>query len=103
MASGCLILFYKNYNFYRVLYILASIITVIGSITSPSFVALHLLVSEIGLRVFIVILQELQCLPNCLHVSIIRVMSSCHFTKCRCSTPSIFNVLPEGVYCCFTR
>ena len=47
------------------------------AITSPSF-ALILLVSEIAkyvycLRLFIVVLQELHCLPNCLHVCIIRV------------------------------
>ena len=45
-----------------------------------------------GLRLFIVVLQELHCLPNCLHVSIIRVITSpsfvalhlpvCEITKC---------------------
>ena len=41
--------------------------------TSPSFVTLYLPVSEIAkyiacMRLYIVVLQELHCLPNCLHV-----------------------------------
>ena len=44
MASGCLLLFYKNYNVYQIVYIFELEI----SITSPSFVALHLLVYEIA-------------------------------------------------------
>ena len=42
------------------------------------------------LRLFIVVLQELQCLPNCLHVCIIRVIGLHHFTRFRCSKPSSF-------------
>ena len=34
-----------------------------------------------GLRLFIVVLQELQCLPNCLHVFMIRVIGCYHVTK----------------------
>ena len=33
------------------------------------------------LRLFIVVLQELHCLPNCLHVFIIRVIGCYHVTK----------------------
>ena len=59
------------------------------------------------LRLFIVVLQELHCLPNYLHVCMIRVRGFYHVTKFRCSTPFWFlrylNVLPEAVYCCFTR
>ena len=36
------------------------------------------------------ILQELHCLPNCLHVFMIRVIGYYHFTKFRYSTPSGF-------------
>ena len=43
-----------------------------------------------GLRLFIVVLQELQCLPNCLHVIIIRDVGFYHFIKFRCSTTSGF-------------
>ena len=32
-----------------------------------------------GLRMFIVVLQELHCLPNCLHVFMIRVITSPSF------------------------
>ena len=54
------------------------------AITSPSFVTLYLMVSEIAkCRLFIVVLQELHCLPNCLHVFMIRVIG------CK-STPSGF-------------
>ena len=39
------------------------------------------------LRLFIVVLQELHCLPNCLHVFMIRVIGCYHVTKFRYSTP----------------
>ena len=55
-----------------------------------------------GLQLFTVSLRELHCLPNYLHVSIISGIGFYHFTKFRCSTPSvseIANILPEGVYC----
>ena len=48
-----------------------------------------------GLRLLIAVLQ---CLLNCLHVSIIR-----HFIKFVCLHLLALYVLPEGVYCCFTR
>ena len=38
----------------------------------------HLCPYRYGLRLFIVVLQELQCLPNCVHVNIIRVIGSYH-------------------------
>ena len=41
-----------------------------------------------GLRLSIVVLQELHCLSNCLHVFMIRVRSCYHVTKFRYSTPS---------------
>ena len=71
------LLFYNNYIVYRIVYMFVwSEFEV--AITSPSFVALILLVSEIAkyvysLRLFIIVLQELHCLLNCLHVCIIRV------------------------------
>ena len=43
-----------------------------------------------GLRLFIVALQELKCLPNCLHVTIIRVIGFYHFTKFYLYTASSF-------------
>ena len=43
-----------------------------------------------GLRLFIVVLQELRCLLNRLHVCMIRVRCCYHFTKFRCSTLSGF-------------
>ena len=41
-------------------------------------------------EVFIVVLQELHCLSNNLHVSMIRVIGFYHFTKFRCSKTSTF-------------
>ena len=42
-----------------------------------------------------VVLQELGCLPNCLHVFIIRISGFHHFTEFCLSTPSeIAKVLP---------
>ena len=42
------------------------------------------------LRLFIVVLQDLQCLQCCLHVDIIRVIGIFNFTKFRLSIPSGF-------------
>ena len=50
------------------------------------------------LRLFIIVLQELYCLQNCLHVCMIRVY---HITKFCYS--GFCNTLPEAVYCCSTR
>ena len=42
------------------------------------------------LRLFIVVLQELHCLPNCLHGFMIKVRVCYHVTKFCYSTPSGF-------------
>ena len=44
------------------------------------------------LRLFIVVLQELHCLPTCLHVCIIRVRGCYHITKLCYSIPYRYNV-----------
>ena len=46
-----------------------------------SYMAIYVPIVMYGLRLFIVVLQELQCLTNCLHVSIIRVIGVYQFTK----------------------
>ena len=43
-----------------------------------------------GLRLFIIVLQELHCLLNCLHICMIREKGGYHFTEFLCSTPSGF-------------
>ena len=53
-----------------------------------------------GLRLFIVVLQELQC---CLHVDIIRVICIYHLSFVWLHLLVSEIVLPEGVYCCHTR
>ena len=74
-----------------------TVIIVVCSLKSmciPSFVLIGCCVSELhghihvyapivmyGLRLFIVVLQELPCLPNCLHVCMIRVRGCYHITK----------------------
>ena len=75
----------------------------LNSVCIPSFVLIGYCVSELlcsstcimcvpiamyGLKLYIVVLQELQCLPNYLHVIIIRDVGFYHFTKFLCSTPS---------------
>ena len=63
--------------------------------------AIYVSIVMYGLRV---VLQELHCLLNYLHVCMIRVRDWYHITKFCYSTLSGFcNVLPEAVYCCFTR
>ena len=54
--------------------------------------AIYVSIVMYGLRLFIVVLQELHCLSNCLsnclHVFMIRVRGCYHVTKFRYSTPS---------------
>ena len=82
-----------------------TVIIVVRSLKSmciPSFVLIgycvhghtHMYVPIVmyGLRLFIVVLHELHCLLNCLHVCMIRIRGWYHITK-----------LPEAVYSCFTR
>ena len=52
--------------------------------------ALYVPIVMYGLRLFIVVLQELHRLPNCLHVFMIRVIGCYHVTKFRYSAPSGF-------------
>ena len=62
--------------------------------------AIYVPIVMYGLRLFIVVLQELHCLPNCLHVCMIRVaITSPSFV----TLYLIVSALPEAVYCCFTR
>ena len=52
--------------------------------------AIYVPIVMYGLRLFIVVLQELHCLPNYLHVCMMRVRGCYHFTKFHYSTPSGF-------------
>ena len=45
--------------------------------------AIYVPIIMYGLGLFIVVLQELHCLPNCLHVFMIRVIGCYHVTKFR--------------------
>ena len=63
----------------------------IGSgVMSVCYMPIYVPIVMYGLRLFIVVLQELQCLPNCLHVCIIRVVGLYHLTKLCCSKHSNF-------------
>ena len=68
-----------------------TVIIVVCSLKSmcvPSFIVIGYCLSELqaiyvpiiiyGLKLFVVVLQELHCLPNCLHVCMIRVKLSHH-------------------------
>ena len=48
--------------------------------------AIHVPIVIYGLRLFIVVLQELQRLLNCLHTYMIKVRGRYHVTKIRCTT-----------------
>ena len=52
--------------------------------------AIYVSIVMYGLRLFIVVLQELHCLSNFLHACMIRVRGFYHVTKFRYSTPSGF-------------
>ena len=64
-----------------------------------SYMHIYVPIVIYGVRLFIVVLQEVQCLECCLHVRIISshvsFVYSFRFLR-------YLNVLPEGVYC-FTR
>ena len=62
----------------------------IGYCVSDLHMAIYVSIVMYGLRLFIVVLQELHCLSNCLHVFMIRVRGCYHVTKFRYSTPSGF-------------
>ena len=57
-------------------------------VVSVSYTALHVPIVMYGLRLFIVVLQELQCLPNCLHTYMVKVRGRYHSTKICCTTLS---------------
>ena len=59
-------------------------------VVSVSYMAIYVPIVMYGLRLFIVVLQELHCLPNCLHACMIRVRGCYHITKFCYSIPSGF-------------
>ena len=89
-------LFYKNYIVYYNVYC----DYLLKSMCSPRLVAVSVSYMPIyviyvpavmyGLRLFIVVLQELHCLPNCLHVGFNRDIGFYHFTRFPCSILSSF-------------
>ena len=85
---------YKNYIVYYNVY---CVVCLLKSMCIPSFVLIGCCMSELHapivmnyLRLFIVVLQELHCFSNCLHVCMIRVRGFYHVTKFRYSTTSGF-------------
>ena len=57
---------------------------------SSEFMPIYIPIIMYGLRLFIVVLQELQCLQCCSDVAIINVIGTYHFTKFHSSTASGF-------------
>ena len=87
-------MFYKNYIFYYNVYsyccgvfIEKYVFTKFRLVVS---VAIYVPIVMYGLRLVIVVLQELHCLPYCLHTYMIKVIAFYHFTKFCLSTPSSF-------------
>ena len=60
--------------------------------------AIYVPIVMYGLRLFIVVLQELHCLSNCLHVFMIRVRGCYHITKFYCSIRYgwLFHTIPQS-------
>ena len=58
-------------------------------VVSVSYMAIHVPIVMYGLRLFIVVLRELQCLPNCLHTFTVKVRGRYHITK---STLPVFEI-----------
>ena len=83
-----------------IVYYDANVIIVVCSLKSmcvPSFIVIGYCVSELHGHtcpycnvLFIVVLQELHCLPNYLHICMIKVIGCYHLTKFRCSIPYAF-------------
>ena len=89
----CLRLFIVVLHLFTVIVVVCSL----KSMCIPSFVLIGCCVNELHApivmyypRLFIVVLQDLQCLQCCLHVDIIRVIGIFNFTKFRLSIPSGF-------------
>ena len=89
LIGCCLLLFYKNYIVY---YNVDCYYCVF--IEKYVYTKFHLdwllAIVMYGLRLFIVVLQELQCLPNCLHTYMVKVRGCYHITKICCTTLSSF-------------
>ena len=96
MYSLRLFFFYKNYIAYTNVYCYYCSVFIEKCVyiyqVSSSLVVVPIYIPSIvyGLRLFIVVVQELHCLSNCLHVCMIRVRVCYHFTKFCCSTPAGF-------------
>ena len=116
MAWGCLLLLYKNYIVYRSVYMFVWS-ELEFAITSPSFVAPLLLVSEIAKYIawgclllfyknyivyynvdcyYLVCSLKSMCIPSFILIGC--CVSELHGHSC-----PYCNVWPEAVYCCFTR
>ena len=59
-------------------------------VMSLSYMAIYVSIVMYGPRLYIVVLQELHCLSNCLHACMIRVRICYHITKFCYSIPSGF-------------
>ena len=100
------LLFYKNY-------IVVIVVCSLKSMCIQSFILIGCCVSELHGHLCPyrnvlpeAVLQELHCLPNCLHVCMIRVevaITSPSFVTLYLMVSEIAKSLPEAVYCCFTR
>ena len=64
--------------------------TMFQVVVSVSYMAIYVPIVMYGLRLFIVVLQELYCLPDCLHAHMIRVRGCYHITMFCYSIPSGF-------------
>ena len=85
------IVYYNVYCYYCGVFIERYVFTKFhGCCVSELHGHLYVPIVMYGLRLFIVVLQELHCLPNCLYACMIRVRGCYHITKFCYSIPSDF-------------
>ena len=99
--------FYKNYIVYGIVYMLVSL-ELLVSITSPSFVCLHLQVFGIAKCIasgrILLFYKNYIVYYNVYHGYFVKtILMGCCFSELHAHLCSYRNVWPEAVCCCFTR
>ena len=84
------IVYYNIYCYYCGVFIEKYVCSKFLVVVSVSYMAIYVLIVMYGLRLFIVVLQELHCLSNCLHACMIRVRGCYLITKFCYSISSSF-------------
>ena len=81
------IVYYNVYGHYFGVFIEKYVCTKFHRNGLLSYMTIYVPIVMYCLRLFIVVLQELHCLPNYLHICMIKVRDCYHIIKFRCSIP----------------